>query len=112
MVGGRLEPSEGDDEYTEAVVKLPHLPVLFTRPELPADLSSVRARRHEVFGLPARSLGGEERWYVCTQSLFKFHPDFDEAVGRILAGDAQGRFVIIHTSSTSSELLNATGESR
>lgn len=36
-----------------------------------------------------------EHVYVCPQNLFKFHPDMDELVARILRGDREGRLVAI-----------------
>lgn len=106
----QLEPADGDDEYTETVVRLPHIPISFERPELPADIAAVRARRSEYFGLgiDAEDAAGKINLYACPQSLFKFHPDFDEAIGRILSADPHGRLVIVHASSTSTELLQAT----
>lgn len=106
----QLEPADGDDEYTETVVRLPHIPISFERPQLPPDIAAVRARRSEYFGLgiDAEDAAGKINLYACPQSLFKFHPDFDEAIGRILSADPKGRLVIVHGSSTSTELLQAT----
>src|SRR5205814_9021898 len=42
------------------------------------------------FGLPAGA-----SLYLCPQTLFKFHPDFDEILGGILRADPQGRLVLI-----------------
>lgn len=39
------------------------------------------------------------------KALFKFHPSFDHTVGQILARDPLGKLVIIHSSSTSDQLL-------
>jgi predicted O-linked N-acetylglucosamine transferase (SPINDLY family) len=55
----------------------------YYRPRAPA-----RARAH--FGLPE-----DARLYVCGQSLFKFHPEFDEILAEILRRDPQGRLVMI-----------------
>ena len=106
-----LEPADGDDEYTETVVRLPHIPISFDRPQLPSDIAAIRARRSDYFPLGiehADDAAGRINLYACPQSLFKFHPDFDEAIGRILAADPNGRLIIIHASSTSTELLQAT----
>jgi protein O-GlcNAc transferase len=105
-----LEPPDGDDEYTEAVVRLPHIPVYFERPTLPQDLFESKRRRSQLFSMQIQSddAKGLVHLYVCPQSLFKFHPDFDAAVAQILLADPRGRFVIIHASSTSSGLLNTT----
>ena len=36
-----------------------------------------------------------DRLYVCPQSLFKFHPDFDAAICEILRRDKAGRLILI-----------------
>src|SRR5207248_4197277 len=46
------------------------------------------ARRE--FALPA-----DRHLYVCPQSLFKFHPDFDTVLAAILEHDPAGRLVLI-----------------
>jgi protein O-GlcNAc transferase len=46
------------------------------------------------FGLPEHA-----HLYICPQSLFKFHPDFDPVIAEILRRDPQGRLVLIDGSS-------------
>ncbi len=75
-----LETDMAQDYYTETLVKLKTLPIHYYRPTLPNPLKD---RTH--FGLKA-----DDHVYVCLQSLFKFHPDFDELLGGILRGDPRG----------------------
>jgi len=37
----QLEPADGDDEYTETVVRLPHIPISFDRVYPPSDIAEV-----------------------------------------------------------------------
>lgn len=80
-----LEIDAADDHYTEKLVRLPDLSVCYERPvleEQPRDRAS--------FGLdPARHL------YICPQSLFKFHPEFDAVLGEILRRDPLGDLVLL-----------------
>jgi protein O-GlcNAc transferase len=68
------------------LARLPGTTVCIARPALPA-----RAKSRAELGLPHAA-----RLYVCPQSLFKLHPDFDPALRRILDGDRGGRLVLIH----------------
>ncbi|MCA9211998.1 MAG: tetratricopeptide repeat protein [Planctomycetales bacterium] len=80
-----LEPKGSDAHYTEQLVRLQSLPVCFERPKPP-----LRQRSRETLGLPR-----QDHLYLCPQSLFKFHPDFDEALANILRSDALGTIVLI-----------------
>jgi predicted O-linked N-acetylglucosamine transferase (SPINDLY family) len=80
-----LEPDDADGHYTEHLVRLQGLPTFYYRPALPLQR---RDRAH--YGLP-----GDAHLYLCPQSLFKFHPDFDVLLGAILARDPQGRVVLV-----------------
>lgn len=42
----QLEPADGDDEYTETVVRLPHIPISFDRVYPPSDIAEVVRLRH------------------------------------------------------------------
>jgi predicted O-linked N-acetylglucosamine transferase (SPINDLY family) len=78
---------DGDDpsgHYTEQLVRLPRLGVVYERPELPAR------RQRAAFGLPQDS-----HLYACPQTLFKFHPEFDSLLHEILARDPAGLLVLI-----------------
>lgn len=80
----RLEPSDGQSHYSEQLVRLPDIPHYFERPSAP-DESSGRT------GIP---LPADARWYVCQQTLFKMHPEFDLLMGEILRRDPQGIVVL------------------
>jgi protein O-GlcNAc transferase len=78
-----MEPYNGDDAYTERLVRLPNLSIYYTPDEAP-DAGPNR----EKFGLqPGPVL------YHCCQTLFKFLPDFDEVFPRIAVRAGDCRFL-------------------
>jgi predicted O-linked N-acetylglucosamine transferase (SPINDLY family) len=80
----RLEPVCGQSHYSERLVRLRDIPHVFERsrtPENPLDRG----------GIP---LPPDARWYVCQQTLFKIHPDFDFVLGNILRRDPTGIVVL------------------
>lgn len=83
--GAGIEPEDASEHYTERLIRLAVEPVFYRRPELPEG----PARRRD-FGLPASA-----RLYLCPQTLFKLHPDFDALLGQILARDEKGLLVLI-----------------
>lgn len=80
-----LEPPDAEDHYSERLIRLKRLSVYYYRPEVP-EPRPTRAQ----FGLP-----DDATLYVCPQSLFKFHPDFDGALGALLQRDPKGLLVLI-----------------
>jgi len=81
---GAMEPPDGEHHYSERLVRLPGSTLFYRRPKLPGD-DGDRVR----LGLPAGRL------YVCPQSLFKFHPDFDAALIEILRRDSDGWLILV-----------------
>jgi predicted O-linked N-acetylglucosamine transferase (SPINDLY family) len=79
-----VEPADGQSHYSERLVRLSELPHYFERPELPDESAGRRG-----FDLP-----GDRRWYVCHQTLFKIHPEFDLLLGEILRRDRSGIVVL------------------
>ncbi len=80
-----IESPEADGHFTETLVRLPSMQFYYPRPNL--------VENHKTrldFGLPENG-----NLYACPQSLFKFHPDFDEVVGGILREDPDGYLVLI-----------------
>jgi predicted O-linked N-acetylglucosamine transferase (SPINDLY family) len=67
------------------LVRLPKLGTFYYRPQL-----SGPPRSREFFGLPA-----DGHLYLCPQTLFKFHPDFDAALAGILQRDPQAELVLL-----------------
>ncbi|QTA91146.1 tetratricopeptide repeat protein [Desulfonema magnum] len=80
-----LEPPGAQDHYSEQLVLLKRLPVYYYPPELPEEWPS-----REKFGLPHGY-----HLYICPQAPFKFHPDFDAALGAILRRDPRGLLILI-----------------
>ncbi|MBT4432041.1 MAG: tetratricopeptide repeat protein, partial [Nitrospinaceae bacterium] len=90
------EPPNGESHYREQLVRLNVPRIYFRRPELPAILKS-----RDFF-----SMSDSDNIYACPQSLFKFHPDFDEHLGHILRRDTKGILILLEgTSKEWNELL-------
>ena len=72
------------ERYSENLFLLRNLGTLayFYRPQ-------IAAARREDFGLHDGNL------YLCPQTLFKFHPEFDALLGAVLRADPQGRLVLV-----------------
>jgi protein O-GlcNAc transferase len=80
-----LDPSDGESHYTEKLVRLDNMTTYYYRPHLPEKWHT---RSH--FGLSEN-----DHLYACPQSLFKFHPEFDILLQRILQADPKGRLVLV-----------------
>jgi predicted O-linked N-acetylglucosamine transferase (SPINDLY family) len=80
-----LEPDRAERHYSEKLVRLRHLPTYYFKPPRP------------VSGTTRRNLGfaKEGALYLCPQSLFKIHPDFDQFLGGILQRVPQGEVVLL-----------------
>jgi len=78
-----IEPDDGDAHYSERLIQLQSLPTYYFRPE-------VEPASRDCFELNERT-----HIYLCPQSLFKFHPDFDAVLAGILAADPEGEIVLI-----------------
>ena len=80
-----FEAAGAAEHYSERLFLLRDLGTLayYYRPH-------VRRGGRDEFCLPAKPT-----LYLCPQTLFKFHPDFDVLIGGILRGDADGRLVLI-----------------
>jgi predicted O-linked N-acetylglucosamine transferase (SPINDLY family) len=79
------EPADAQRFYHERLVQFESLPAHFYAPRPPSAFD-IRAQM---------GLGADERLYACTQTLFKVHPDFDDAVVEILRRDAKARVLFI-----------------
>ncbi|MDZ4852428.1 MAG: TIGR03032 family protein [Pirellulaceae bacterium] len=80
-----LEAENADDHYTERLIRMPSLATLYDRP-----VRSESPMTRKAFGLP-----DDRNIYLCPQTLFKFHPEFDEALVSILKEDPHGILVLL-----------------
>ncbi len=80
-----LEVSTADEHYTERLARSPLLGVYYERP---SRTGPPRTREH--FGLPPKG-----HLYLCPQTLFKFHPDYDAILSEILAADPEATLVLL-----------------
>lgn len=80
-----IEEPGGEQYYSEHLVKLDHFPMCYRR--LPAPSAT---QDRAALGLP-----GEGALYVCPQTLFKLHPDFDHTLGALLQRDPEGWVILI-----------------
>ncbi len=80
-----LETEQGQNHYTETLVRLKHPPTYYYPTEIPEVIDMQAAH-----GLPV-----DANLYLCPQTLFKFHPKFDPILGDILRGDPKGLLVLI-----------------
>jgi protein O-GlcNAc transferase len=80
-----MEPEGAQAHYAEPLARLPGPTVWYPRPVLPQ-----RPKRRAELGLPEGAT-----LYVCPQSLFKLHPDFDPVLVEILRRDPRGVLVLL-----------------
>lgn len=81
-----IEPFDAQQHYRETLIQLNELPMYYTRPE-PESTGS-----RSQFGLSE-----QDHIYLCPQTLFKFHPDFDVIIAQILHKDPLGKLVLINS---------------
>lgn len=79
------EPEEAQQYYTEKLICLKGTGYYYHRPKRP-DTEPTRA----MFGLPE-----DRTLYVCSQSLFKLHPDFDFFLEALLEKDPEAVLVLL-----------------
>jgi len=82
----RFEPLHAEAEYTERLIRMRRIPCLLG---WPFEGQKVQRPERAAVGLPERGA-----LYGCPQTLFKFHPDFDEVLAAIAAADRTGRIVV------------------
>lgn len=81
-----LETANGQDQYTETLLKLSTLGITYERPTLSKEYRKTR----KDFGLRA-----DKHLYCCPQTLFKFHPEFDLVLGEILRVNPLAELVLL-----------------
>ncbi len=80
-----LETDDADQHYTEQLLRLPRVGVCYEMPQPP-----VPGRDRQSFGL-----SDDTHIYLCPQTLFKIHPEFDDILAAILRADPRGEVVLI-----------------
>ena len=75
-----MEPEDAVLHYSEKLVNLPRPLFIFERPAIPP-----RLKTRQELGLPI-----DRHIYLCPMKLQKIHPDFDDAISRILQIDSEG----------------------
>lgn len=79
-----MEPDDGDEHYSERLIRLPGPGCWFRRPEVPDTLPDAKD-----YGLPEHGL-----LYLCPQTPQKFHPDFDPVIRRVLCEEPTAHLVL------------------
>jgi predicted O-linked N-acetylglucosamine transferase (SPINDLY family) len=79
-----LETPESDAHYSERLIRLANLGTYYYRPRL-----------GEQKPRAALGLDPDRHLYVCCQTLFKMHPDFDPILAEILRRDPLADIVLI-----------------
>ncbi len=93
-----LELSDADAHYTEKLLRLPNLGIYYERPQCSRSRETSEPNSHESGYERSRrffGLDSERHVYLCPQTLFKFHPDFDDILAGILNRDSAGELVLI-----------------
>lgn len=80
-----IEPEDAGRHYSERLICLDQMPSYYYRPTL---VGTLKTRRE--FGFNEST-----HLYLCPQSLFKIHPDFDAFIAGILQADPHGELILI-----------------
>ncbi|WP_207476512.1 O-linked N-acetylglucosamine transferase, SPINDLY family protein [Arenibaculum pallidiluteum] len=84
---GAMEPPDAEAHYSEKLARLPGTTLFYPKPRPPEPM-----KPRAAFGLPE-----EATLYVCPQSLFKIHPDFDDLLIALLRRDPRALVVLVNT---------------
>ena len=85
LSGDLMEPRDGQDHYTERLIRLPNLFVYYE----PVQVEAASVERSEL------GLRKEVVAFWCGQSLYKYLPQYDEVYPRIVREAGDGQFVFI-----------------
>jgi protein O-GlcNAc transferase len=81
------EPENGEQHYSEKLLKIKSGSFSYQRPELPTE-----AKTLAELGLPCAG-----KIYACPMMIQKLHPDFDDALKQILELDQTGNIVLFES---------------
>jgi len=92
-----IEPENAQAHYCETLVRLDGLPTYYYPPQVSEPVGN-----RQQFGLSETA-----NLYLCPQSLFKFHPDFDPILAAILKQDPKGELVLVshYTEAVNQQLM-------
>jgi protein O-GlcNAc transferase len=79
-----MEPQDGDDHYSEQLVRLPNLSIRFAFPHAVKNMV-----------LPVPGVSSRHPRYLCAQSLFKLLPHYDRLFARIARETGPCRMIFI-----------------
>lgn len=82
-----MEPVDGDDHYTERLIRLPNLSVTYEPLDPPEQITTPP----ELLRLPADAVT-----FLCCQNLLKYQPRYDALFARIAQQVPGARFVFIN----------------
>ena len=80
-----IEPDDCKDSYTEQLIKFRKLPCIYKRPKI----DHIRSNR-DKFKLPR-----DNCLIGIPQSLFKFHPEYDDVLEKIISRLPNAKYVLI-----------------
>lgn len=85
-----IEPEDAEKHYTESLVCFEHLPTWYRQPAIQAS----------DFSKSLLKMSADQALYVCPQSLYKIHPEFDTLLCRILEQDPSGHLALLRLESS------------
>ncbi len=80
-----IEPADAQTHYSERLILLDRLPSYYWRPHHHAN----------AFTRAEMGFAADAKLYVCPQSLFKLHPDFDLVLATLLRRDPKARLLLL-----------------
>lgn len=80
-----IEPMDAQAHYSEKLILLDRLPSYYWRPHHTA----------KAFTRSEMGFAEDAKLYVCPQSLFKLHPDFDLVLATLLRRDPKARLLLL-----------------
>ncbi|MDJ0948740.1 MAG: tetratricopeptide repeat protein [Alphaproteobacteria bacterium] len=88
-----MEPADGQDWYTERLVRLPNLGIHY----VPLTVKPAGLTRQDIAGLAGQdiSVAADETLFICCQSLFKYLPQHDDVFPRIAKEVGPSKFIFI-----------------
>lgn len=89
-----MEPHDGEAHYSERLVRLPNLGNCYSRRQYESLAGTVPAMTRKDFGLRDDAVV-----YLCSQSLFKYLPEYDALLPEIAARMPDAQFVFLAISS-------------